>query len=52
MFNNTQEDNTENKVRKTGWEMRTCSIVLIIGLSVGVLYKSFDSIKTRNFFVA
>jgi len=52
MFNNTQEDNTENKFRKTGWEMSTCSIVFLIGLDVGVLRTTFDAIKTKNFFIA
>jgi hypothetical protein len=51
MFKNTQEVNTENKVRKTVREMSTCYIVYIIGPSVGVLRKTSESIKKRNFFI-
>jgi hypothetical protein len=50
-FDNTQEDNTANKFMKTAWEMSTCFIVLIIGLRVGTLCKTLDSIETMNFFV-
>jgi len=40
------------RLGKLAGKMSTCSIVLIIGLGVGVLHKTFDAIKTRNFFIA